>query len=120
MRKITQLLMHDSAIQLMAFGVGWKEFHGEKFQLDYDTRKWVQDCLNPYTKPLPDEPAIERAYAFADGDNGLEILAAYGEVKSAGMIEMEIRYRSKSNGDTWTEHVTYCGHFTVWWESEPQ
>ena len=116
-RKITQLLMHDSAVQLMAFGAGWSEFHSEKFQLDYHTREWAQKYLNPFAGRLPDEPAIERAYAFADGDNGLEITAAYGEVKAPGVIDFEVGYRSKSSGETWTESVTYCGHFTVWWEN---
>ncbi len=114
MREITQLLMHDSAVQLFAFGYGWSEFHSEKFQLDYDTRKWASKL--PYTNGLPDEPAIERGYMCADGGGDIEIVA-YGEITAPSMLDMELHYKNKS-GEEWTESITYCGTFTVWWAKE--
>lgn len=48
MRKIQQLLMHDSATQLFAFGTGWTGFQSEKFTLGSDLRDWVQKNMNPY------------------------------------------------------------------------
>ena len=113
-RKITQLLMHDSAVQLFFSGYGWNEFHSEKFQIDYNTQKFLS--FLPYMGRLPDEPAIERVYTFADNDGQIEIVA-YGEIVAPSMIDLELRYKSKS-GNEWTENVTYCGHFTVWWEAE--
>ena len=117
MRKITQLLMHDSAVQLTAFGSGWTDFHSEKYELDSITRNWLNMYLNPVYEPMPEEMSIERIYTAADDAPSTEITAAYGDVPGPGVINLEVYYHNRNDGDTWIEHVTYCGHFTVWWEN---
>lgn len=115
MQKINQILMHDSAVQIGSDGGGWTDFHSEKFELSYELHDWVRLIAKNYGFIMPKEMWVERAYSLPDG---AEVVELQGEVIAPSTINLEVRYRELDGKDEWTEHVTYCGHFTVWWSRD--
>lgn len=115
MREIDQLLMHDSAVQLFGDAVGqWCEF-GQQFDAmtaNLDTRQWLQR-VNPYVFELPESIGLERAYQIVYMERTVR---AFGEVIAPNMLELRIDYPTDDGEGEWSQYVTYCGAFTVWWK----
>lgn len=115
MREIDQLLMHDSAVQLFIDAVGeWHEFgeHIEESFVNEDTRHWLQR-VNPYVFELPEFLGLKRTYRAVHPRRSV---IAFGKVVAPNMLELRIDYPTDDGEGEWSQNVTYCGAFTVWWK----
>lgn len=115
MQKIDHILMHDSAIQIGKDGGGWSEFHSEKFELGYELSNFLRYVAKEYGYAAPEELLIERAYSMPES---VYVTKVQGEVIAPSVINLEVRYRLLDGNEEWTESITYCGHFTVWWSRD--
>jgi len=113
MRKISQLLLHDSAIQLDGVtGVDWHEFgHVEQFGINAETHEWMRK-INPYVEKLPVELGFDRKYYVVF--NRFESFQAWADVVAPSMLELRIEQK-EDDGNLWVRNITYCGSFTVFW-----
>lgn len=113
MRKIKQLLMHDSAVQLYS-EVGWLANQCETQFIDDQIIDWI-NASRLFGRQLPPETRLLTRYYTVVTDDYEEgaTLSAQGEVVN-GMLNVELEISTPT--DNWTEHITYNGRFTVWWE----
>ncbi len=115
-RKIDHLLMHDAAIELYGETErGWlNSGHSEQYVACEPLAEWLHKGFGIYKLPT-DSPMVARQYQGPE----VHILAIRGDVIAPNTLDLEIDMRTLGGKDTWTERVTYCGGFTVWWGDEP-
>lgn len=110
--------LHSAAIIIdSGFGGGiYHGFGGEKYKVGYDLAKWLRKLLDATYIGVDFKATdieIEREYQGMD----VQVEKIEAEVLGPNLLDMKIHCKNNDD-DTWVQHTTYSGSFSVMWCSE--